>query len=55
MKAPLILELAVAYLRVSDKKQLNTVIDLDPDGHSIDTQRKVVDGRADSLPARIVK
>ncbi|MEV6558326.1 recombinase family protein [Nocardia sp. NPDC051756] len=50
-----VLELAVAYLRVSDKKQLNTASDIDPDGNSIATQRSVVDHRAEALPARIIK
>ncbi len=55
MKGTGIPEPAVAYLRVSDKKQLNTAIDIDPDGNSIATQRSVVQHRSDSLPASIVK
>ncbi|MFI6998344.1 recombinase family protein [Nocardia sp. NPDC050175] len=55
MKESGIPEPAVAYLRVSDKKQLNTAVDIDPDGNSIATQRTVVEQRADSLPASIVK
>ncbi|MFI6169043.1 recombinase family protein [Nocardia sp. NPDC051052] len=47
------LDLAISYLRVSTKKQLDTAIDIDPDGNSIATQRKTVDGKATSLPARI--
>lgn len=47
--------LAVAYLRVSDKKQLNTAIDIDPDGNSIATQRTIVEQRAHTLPAQIVQ
>lgn len=50
-----LIEPAVAYLRVSDKKQLNTAIDIDPDGNSISTQRSVVDRRAEAVPAQIVK
>ncbi|MFE3228567.1 recombinase family protein [Nocardia sp. NPDC059228] len=55
MKAAVTADPAVAYLRVSDKKQLNTAIDIDPDGNSIATQRSVVEKRADNLPTRIVK
>ncbi len=46
---------AVAYLRVSDKKQLNTAVDIDPDGNSIATQRSTVERQAETLPARIVR
>lgn len=48
-------DLAVAYLRVSDRKQLNTAADIDPDGNSIATQRRIVEQRAETLPARIVE
>uniref|UniRef100_UPI000685A9D7 recombinase family protein n=1 Tax=Nocardia concava TaxID=257281 RepID=UPI000685A9D7 len=55
MKGSGIPEPAVSYLRVSDKKQLSTAIDIDPDGNSIATQRAVVQHRSDALPASIVK
>ncbi|WP_406603522.1 recombinase family protein [Nocardia aurantia] len=55
MKSSGLPEPAVAYLRVSDKKQLNTAIDIDPDGNSIATQRETIEKRAHTLPANIVK
>ncbi|MFE9789218.1 recombinase family protein [Nocardia salmonicida] len=47
--------LAVSYLRVSSKKQMDTARDIDPDGNSIATQRTLVDRKASNLVARIVK
>ncbi len=46
---------AVLYLRVSSKKQMDTAIDIDPDGNSIATQREVSTRKANSLNARVVK
>jgi len=37
---------AILYLRVSSKRQMDTDADLDPDGNSIDTQRKVCHEKA---------
>ncbi len=45
---------AVLYLRVSSKRQMDTDADIDPDGNSIDTQRKVCVERARQLGAVIV-
>ncbi len=47
------LELAVSYLRVSSKKQLDTARDIDPDGNSIATQRIYVDKKATNIGARV--
>ncbi|WP_433603564.1 recombinase family protein [Nocardia sp. CA-135953] len=49
------LDLAVSYLRVSSKKQMDTARDIDPDGNSIATQRIHIDRKANNLGARIVK
>ncbi|WP_084458688.1 recombinase family protein [Nocardia caishijiensis] len=49
------LDPAVLYLRVSTKRQLDTAVDIDPDGNSIATQRKVGHRRADGLGAAVVK
>ncbi len=49
------LDLAVSYLRVSSKKQMDTARDIDPDGNSIATQRIHVDRKAGNLGARIAK
>src|SRR6266568_9052103 len=35
------LDIGISYLRVSSKRQMDTDADIDPDGNSIDTQRKV--------------
>lgn len=43
------------YLRVSTKRQLDTAVDIDPDGNSIATQRKAGHRRADGLGAAVVK
>ena len=32
---------SIRYLRVSSRRQMDTDADIDPDGNSIDTQRKV--------------
>lgn len=40
---------SVRYLRVSSKRQLDTDADIDPDGNSIDTQRKVCQARERTL------
>lgn len=48
------LDLAVLYLRVSTKRQLDTAIDIDPDGNSIATQRTLGQKRADGLGAAVV-
>lgn len=45
----------VLYLRVSSKKQMDTAIDIDPDGNSIATQRAVASRKANSLNATVVK
>jgi hypothetical protein len=37
-------ELGVGYGRVSDKTQLDTAADIDPDGNSINTQRRCIGG-----------
>ncbi len=50
-----VLDLAVSYLRVSSKKQMDTARDIDPDGNSIATQRIHVDRKAANLASRIVK
>ena len=44
---------AVAYLRVSTKRQMDTAADIDPDGNSIATQRKACSTKADRLSAVI--
>ena len=40
---------AVSYLRVSSKRQMDTAIDIDPDGNSIATQREHVASRVATL------
>lgn len=45
---------AVLYLRVSSKKQMDTAIDIDPDGNSIATQREVSTRKANNLGATVV-
>jgi site-specific DNA recombinase len=40
---------SLRYLRVSSKKQMDTDADIDPDGNSIDTQRKVCQVREREL------
>ncbi len=47
--------LAVLYLRVSSKRQMDTAVDIDPDGNSIATQREVVTRKANSMGATIAK
>lgn len=44
----------VLYLRVSSKRQMDTDADLDPDGNSIDTQRKYCREKARQMGAVIV-
>jgi len=46
---------AVLYLRVSSKKQMDTAIDIDPDGNSIATQREVATRKANNLAANVVQ
>ncbi|GFG50806.1 recombinase family protein [Mycolicibacterium agri] len=45
---------AVLYLRVSSKKQMDTAVDIDPDGNSIATQREVSTRKANNLGAAVV-
>lgn len=45
---------AVLYLRVSSKKQMDTAVDIDPDGNSIATQREVSTRKANSLGTTVV-
>src|SRR5215469_9254267 len=40
---------SIRYLRVSSKRQLDTDADIDPDGNSIDTQRKICQAREKAL------
>jgi hypothetical protein len=40
---------SIRYLRVSSNRQLDTDADIDPDGNSIDTQRKVCQAREKAL------
>src|SRR5689334_21938898 len=42
-------ELGVGYGRVSDKTQLDTAADIDPDGNSINTQRCCIQDKARSM------
>lgn len=46
---------AVLYLRVSSKKQMDTAIDIDPDGNSIATQREVSTRKADNIGAVVAR
>ncbi|MGW4370130.1 recombinase family protein [Nocardia takedensis] len=46
-------ELALIYLRVSDKKQLDTAIDLDPNGLSIATQEVQTRGKVGEIGAEL--
>ncbi|MDT5370275.1 MAG: site-specific recombinase, partial [Mycobacterium sp.] len=46
---------AVLYLRVSSKRQMDTAVDIDPDGNSIATQREVSTRKAGSLSATVVQ
>ncbi len=46
---------AVLYLRVSSKKQMDTAVDIDPDGNSIATQRDVATRKATNLTAEVVR
>lgn len=46
---------AVLYLRVSSKKQMDTAVDIDPDGNSIATQREVATRKANNLNAAVVQ
>src|SRR5579859_7998545 len=40
---------SIRYLRVSSKKQMDTDFDVDPEGNSIDTQRKVTSAKEHEL------
>ena len=46
---------AVLYLRVSSKKQMDTAVDIDPEGNSIATQREVSTRKANNLNATVVQ
>jgi site-specific DNA recombinase len=46
---------AVLYLRVSSKRQMDTAVDIDPDGNSIATQREVSTRKANNLNATVVQ
>ena len=46
---------AVLYLRVSSKKQMDTAVDIDPDGNSIATQREAGLRKAASIGATVIK
>lgn len=46
---------AVLLLRVSTKRQLDTAIDIDPDGLSIATQRELGHQKADALKSDVVR
>jgi len=46
---------ALLYLRVSTPRQMDTAIDIDPDGNSIATQREFSQRRADALNAVVDK
>ncbi|MEW1737581.1 recombinase family protein [Nocardia beijingensis] len=48
-------ELAVLYLRVSTKGQMDTAVDIDPDGNSIATQRELGLRKAGSLGAQVIR
>ena len=45
---------ALLYLRVSSKEQMDTAIDIDPDGNSIATQRELCEQKATVLDADVV-
>ena len=47
--------LALVYLRVSTKRQLDTAVDIDPDGLSIATQRDECLAKAAQIGAQIVR
>ena len=44
-----VVECSVRYLRVSSKRQMDTDADIDPEGNSIDTQRKVTAAKERAL------
>ncbi|MGQ4272198.1 hypothetical protein [Nocardiopsis changdeensis] len=46
---------AVLYLRVSDKKQMNTDADYDPEGNSIPTQRRYANTKAGDLGVQVFR
>jgi site-specific DNA recombinase len=48
-------KLAVVYLRVSSRRQMDTASDIDPEGNSIATQRKVCKAKCAAAGARIIK
>lgn len=43
------LKRSIRYLRVSSKRQMDTDADIDPDGNSIDTQRKITQEKERAL------
>ncbi|MCW2783991.1 MAG: Resolvase domain protein, partial [Marmoricola sp.] len=45
---------AVVYLRVSTPRQMNTAVDVDPEGNSIATQREMCLAKATQLDAQVV-
>ncbi|MFD3431267.1 recombinase family protein [Nocardia fluminea] len=48
-------DLAILYLRVSTKGQMDTAVDIDPDGNSIATQRELGLRKAENLGAHVVR
>lgn len=46
---------AVLYLRVSSKRQMDTAADIDPEGNSIDTQRKICREKARQMGVVILE
>ncbi|MEC3976233.1 recombinase family protein [Amycolatopsis sp. H20-H5] len=48
-------ELGIAYLRVSSKRQMDTAADVDPDGNSIGTQREYCQNKAKSMHVMLQK
>ena len=55
LKAPVSTARALTYLRVSSKRQMDTAIDIDPDGNSIATQRDYVGRKAAVLGTGICR
>jgi site-specific DNA recombinase len=45
----------VLYLRVSSRRQMDTAIDIDPDGNSIATQREVSQAKSNAMSVEMVK
>lgn len=53
VSAALLVGQAVSYLRVSSKRQLDTAVDVDPDGNSIATQREYCQAKAGTMGVEI--